>query len=666
MKFTKRFNIFDQVKNNKFFNIVKWCTVLLIIILFLYSGWRIYLYNHIPDQVTLVERQAEEQVIENLTDNYIVEQSFVCNWDFDYISLEFSDHDQSIAGKTKFIIYDSLGELVLQEEYNNYDIHYNQPIQLSFQHSGGGRAEETYNIRILESETEETALGIYGYNVAEDNNTAIVNGKNQTYKISIGIHRYTNLFRILVAFQLLICLLGVASVIYLCLKENITDEKLFLSIAVPFGLCMLILFCDNNVNDHQAHYAKAYQVANSILGVGKYDSANFTYMRSEDLNTGQEKDYFRNQGRETWIALADWTWFKQKDGMEVSTSFYTPASGGTLLAYLPNGVGLVIGRILNLGTYPMLLLSKIIGFSTYLLICYYAIKCTPILKPVFAFTAALPISLFSATAITYDTMTLAATMLMCSHIFIWWKRNLKRYECITLVISIVFVGACKGGIFLPLTLLLLLVPYKRWHLEKKKVIIGMCLLFFGVIGFLYKYGGYLKDALQTNDLFYTSSVNYGSGYCFTHPLSFLKLLMLTIIEAGDRQIGQLIGYRIGWTDKDIEWAIVILFLLLIYIAGIRRENEEELRLRNRIIVLFFLIAEYVGVYIVLMSDTIVGAEYVYGVQGRYFVALIPLLILAVRENNVVKKSKNEKKIYIYFSVVQLIYVFSFSAKLFVE
>nr|WP_308624394.1 DUF2142 domain-containing protein [uncultured Eisenbergiella sp.] len=642
----------------------KWFGILFIILLILFAGWRIYLSDNIPDHVTLIKGQPEEQVIRNLTDDYIVEQSFSCDWDFDYITLDFSDHDQSIAGKTTFIIYDNSGEVVKQEEYHNYDIHYNQPVQLSFLDVGGGRAEQTYTVRILESGTEKTALGIYGYQVTGDNNAAIVNGDAQAYCISIGVHKYTNLFRILIGVQLLICFLGIAGVIFLCMKEDITDEKLFLSIAVPFGICMLLLICDNNVHDQQAHYAKAYQAANFLLGVGEYDGPNCTYMRSEDLRTGQDKDYSRNQGRETWVALTDWTWFKQKDGMEVSTSFYTPANGGTLLAYLPNSIGLVIGRILNLGAYPMLLLSKIIGFTVYLAICYFAIKRTPILKPVIAFTAALPVSLFNAVGITYDTMTLAAALLMCSHIFIWWKRNLKRSECIALIISAVFVGACKGGIFLPLILLLLLVPYKRWKLDKKRIIIGICFLSIGIAAFLYKYGGYLVSALQTGSILNEPSEKYGSGYCFTHPLSFLKMVIFTIIEAGDRQIGQLIGYRIGWIDKDIEWTIVFLFLLLIWIAGIRRENEEELRVRNRITVLFLLIAEYIGIYIVLMSDTLVGAEYVYGVQGRYFVALIPLLVLAVRENSVVRNRKNEKKVYIYFSVVQLIYMFSFSAKCF--
>ena len=641
---------------------LKWYAVFWVVVAALCIGYRVYLKERIPDYVTLVSERNERQVIHDLTDQYMVEQHFSCDWDFDFITLEFSDHEQEMTGKTILEISDVAGNVVGYEEIGSDRIHYGSPVRLTFLNAEGGRAGEVYALRIMQQGAGETALGLYGY-VAETD-AALANGKIQPWAVSIGIHVHTDMLHMLVRVMLLISVVGLCVTVYMSQTEKMTDEKLFLTVAIPFGICMLLFLCDNNVADYQAHYGKVYQGANFFLGLGDRDSAGSTFMRLEDLCNGQEKDFFRDPAREAWVVRKDWTWFAQKEGMEQSTSFFRPANGGTILAYLPNVLGMTLGRLLNLGTYPMVYLSRIFGFLTYLAVCYLAVKKTPILKTAFALTAALPVSLSNAAGITYDTMTISATLLMCAYIFLWWERNLKKSEWLILGVAAVFVGACKGGVFLPLLLLLILVPVGRLKPDKKKIFTGIGFLCAGAACFLLKYGGYLVNALKTTGASDNPSGKYGSGYCFVYPLSFVKMMVRTIYNMGDKYIGQLIGYRPGWTDADVEWMIIIPFLFLLWTAGVRKEGETALHWKRRLGLLILLFAEFVGMHIVLMSDTPVSWQMVYGVQGRYFVALIPSMVLAFRENSVVRKNGSEKKLYLCYSIVQLAYLFSYVDKAF--
>ena len=122
---------------------------------------------------------------------------------------------------------------------------------------------------------------------------------------------------------------------------------------------------------------------------------------------------------------------------------------------------------------------------------------------------------------------------MCAYIFIWWVRKLKIPEWIILGISIVFVGGCKGGIFLPIIILLFLVPFSRFRINIKKLVMIIVLFVGGVGVFLYKYKYVLVDYLQVTIVSDNPDARYGSGYCFIYPLSFLKMLIQSIVIRGD-------------------------------------------------------------------------------------------------------------------------------------
>lgn len=653
--------------NSTKINRIKWYLGLLILQVILWGFFFGYLDDKIPKYATHDGDNTSYQIIHDFTSDYIVEQSFISSRSFDFITLYFADHDMYIAGRIGYVVYNEEEETLIQDEINCSELKYNQygkELKISFQKLGYGQANHKYKIKLYAKDTEDVALGIYGYSTPKGEESAIVNGEDAEFAVSIGTHSYTSVFKTLAITLMLIGLIGNIVAIWICTKETITEEKMFLTLVIPFGISMLLFLSGNSVYDADAHTTMAYHYSNVLLGVAQDDDLGHIYMRVEDAVIGKEKSGVDNeQAQEFWRVLSDWNWKTQDNEGQIYE--VTMAHGGTILSYLPNIIGMVIGRMLGLGAYPMMYLSKILGFVAYIITCYYAIKVTPVLKTVFSFVAVLPICIYHATGITYDTIALSASLLMCAYIFMWWERELRMQEWIVLAVSAAFIGGCKGGVYLPLLLLMLLVPWKRWNLTLKKVIIFSVGAILGVSLFLIKYGNILISSMKVVEDFSNPNAMYGSGYCFKHPFAFGKMFMETVLVRGDAYLGQLLGDRTAWTQAHIEWFIIIPILLLLLAAGIRPEKEAELTCKaKKIAVLLLVIAEFVGMHIVLMSDTKITENYIYGVQGRYFLPLLPLILLVIREEGLVRKERETYKLYLYYSMMQSIYMLSLMDKFF--
>ena len=60
-----------------------------------------------------------------------------------------------------------------------------------------------------------------------------------------------------------------------------------------------------------------------------------------------------------------------------------------------------------------------------------------------------------------------------------------------------------------------------------------------------------------------------------------------------------------------------------------------------------------------ISWTGVGETNIAGIQGRYFIAWVPIMMLALRTNKFSAEAIYGKKLFFYFSIVETLYFFDF-------
>lgn len=652
---------------------------------------KVEIEDHIPGYATHVGHKGEEQFIYYLSDEDIIVQEFTSPQDFDMVSLHFSDHDQVIQGKTFITIIDKeTAEIVCYEEKDNTGINYSGLVELELTEQGW--ADRGYILSLAFEGMGDEGLGIYGFPVEEDGQAAWVGKDESEYSVAVGTHTYTSRFKTLVRgiVIIMICTLIIGGV--LVAGTRLSEEFLFLGIALPVGAAFLMFVSTNVVHDGGTHLAKVYHYSNVLMGQSGEDAYGHVKLKTDEAQVFNEiyEDYNReNNTAETYWDTMEYFWDKDHSGGWELSHEYRETSASNILEYFPGVLGMTIGRILGGSARFNILLTKIFFFAFYTGMVFWAIKITPYFKTVIAFAALLPMSMYQATGITYDSTVMAVSMLTIALFFRARSGALSKKEIIILFGLALILGSCKGGFYLLLLLLLFTIPSVKFGGKKTKYKICLGSLAFGVIGvtctcfkFFVELMHTLRAASGTAKICMkavqvaeagsgvpnaavqlvpeTENAAYGISYVFENMTGFIKLFCTTLIQEADRYIGSLVGYRMAWTDELISWSVIFVFLGLLWMAGSSVESEQmEVTLSERMLCIIILGIEVVGFHILMLVETPIWDNVIRGVQGRYFLEWVPIFMLIIYNGNRRYTSSGKRRLFFYFSIAEAAYMFLF-------
>lgn len=636
-----------------------------LIIGFMYKG---DLSNRVLTYITYISNQDEEQFVHDFTTGMEIQQVFSSYHDFDLITLSFSDHDAVQRGKIQLQIIDQeTGEAVISSEMNMSEIHYAVPVEVSFHDIGGGKADHEYLIVLHSSQTEETAIGVYGYHT--ERQTASINGEKSDYALSIGIHGYTKAFKILTLSVLLISMIAIIAVVLGTFEFRLKEQNVFLLLAMPFTLCMLTMWPGNHVYDEDRHYYTVYNYSNRILEYGNSEDGTELLMRQCDVqNSAVQKGLGTAQNEQAQSFGFYTERIMEKDFntelVTVDIGYAPVVQNGTWIEYFPEIIGMTLGRILHCNYYWMGTLARLMNIACYMALCYLAICKTPTLKSLFVLLSALPMNLYQISGISYDGFTFGVGIVLFAFIMKLWVKGLERKEWILFAILSVALGSCKGGVYLTLLLLLCFIPKKQF--ENKKWIKIVLMISVGGISMLWSFvpvmlrwfGFGLQETPIVNGVSSVSNM-FHLSFAYTYPAQFIKMLVKTLVENADMYLGQMLGYRTAWANTTIDQVVMLPFLVLLIMAAIKTdENDFTVGRKARIGIAVLLGLEFVGMHAIFLTETPMNSHIIIGCQGRYFILFIPCILLLFRNNGIVFKEKREY-LYPLFSMAQLVYLYYF-------
>lgn len=636
---------------------------------------KIEISNDIPNYATHVGHEGEEQFIYCLTDEDVIEQEFVSSQDFDMATLHFSDHDQTISGKTFISVKEKgTGTQMFYEEKSNSEIHYGDLVKLEFQ----GKAGVNYVLKLEFEGMGGNGLGIFGFPESGE--------ETESYKIAIGFHTYTKRFEGLVRWILFIifCTLLISVILVTC--TELSEEYLFLGIAIPVGIAFLSFLSINVVHDGGTHLAKVYHYSNVLLGKGAQDNYSCVLLREDEAEVFNEIYEERNRENPTreiyWDTIEGFDNKKESNNWVLSHE-YRETSGNSFWEYFPGVFGMTIGRIIGGSPRFNIFLAKIFFFVFYIIMVFWAIKISPNFKSVLAFGALLPMNLYQATGITYDSVVTAFSMMILALFFKARTESLSRKEVLILFGCSAFLGCCKGGFYLVLLLLFLTISKECFGNFKNKCKICIGSLVCGGIGMMITYMQVYMPVIrslfaqmasqdrgtETNEIIVSQVVEkvpetqisaYGISYVVKNSADFIKMFGKTLIQKADQYLGSLIGYRMAWSDMLIDWIIIFTFLVLLLLAS---SDTEEIQCKVTVLERCFLLVclgvEVIGFHILMLIETPMSSSVIEGVQGRYFLAWVPIVIL-IFHNGKRKYEKNGfRRLFCYYAIAESIYLYSF-------
>ena len=399
-------------------------------------------------------------------------------------------------------------------------------------------------------------------------------------------------------------------------------EKKFLLMAIPLGFMFIVLLPPGQSPDETNNFRRAYGIASGSILAEKTEAGG-----GSELPNGIKEALVIEPEHGVYGALAE------KAGTAVSTEKslqrYANTAIYNFISYLPQVLAALIGKLFSLSILITAYLMEIFNFTIWLIVIYFAIKFMPKLKTIILFIALSPMTLQEATSLTTSGLTIGLALLLIAFVcyLAYGKKGTMNKKELTILYALAALIGLFKIIYAPLVLLFFLIPYERLGSKKQKwmhagIMAGIFLI-INISWLLVSFS--LETVLQPG---VDSSAQ--AIWILKHPLSYLMRVIATTDTYGINWIADTLGLHLGAFNMmlpNIYYPIVFgFFILLVF----QRHEAIKLKAVDRIVfgsVLAIIIALlYVSEY---LQWTAYGANIIEGIQGRYFLPILPLLPLAI-------------------------------------
>ena len=451
---------------------------------------------------------------------------------------------------------------------------------------------------------------------------------NCLYLITTG-EELSNIQKTLILIGLLVLSIICYIVLYFFEKKNVKIEKRYLIISLIIGIIFLFTIPLSIVPDEYNHFLRAYEISEGyLISNQNLDTNQVGRELPNNLNIVEQNkysDFFES--------------FSEKESDETKFLAFPNTALYSAICYIPQVIGILCGKILDLPILIQAYLGRIANFTFYLSITYLALKYIPSKKYLCAFLLLLPISIQEAISLSPDTLTNAVAFALVAFIlYVKYssEKCMTKKDYIIMASLAIVLSMCKI-VYLPMCLLLFLIPKERFKTQKSKIIFIVGLLFTVVImNLLWTKTVYKFLDVKLND----SNPGEQLEFILNNPIEYIKVLFNTVGNI-DFYISTFIGSRLGLLDIYTYYPYICIskIILCIYILG-NTEEEFDIDNKSKLLMIFsFLLVVLLICTALYIQWTALQSTRVEGIQGRYFIP-ISLILGYICYNKKIKIDKN--------------------------
>lgn len=443
----------------------------------------------------------------------------------------------------------------------------------------------------------------------------------------------------------LVAIFGVFSITFYYYNDD--ENKLYKTafiIILLFGLicCFLNPIC--NVSDEMEHLVRSDITSQGVL-MPEYVNGSFSVSSS--------LPDFYNHNRALTVYQASGVTDKINNTLSPYPSAF---QHNPFFGYLPQAIGLIIAKLLDLNVIWLLWLGRICNLLFYSFIASYAIKKSPILKIPLIVTACIPVAIQQAASVSIDGMFGALGILTIAYFFSMFKseeKSLDTKDILKFSGLCLLLGLCKLP-FLASVLLLFCIPKKNFKNYNSSFYILLSIIIVGIIGILWTKYGAMPNYVHSWRADYYSSHNINSSqqihFMLTHPFETLITIFRLPNSLGGHSI--LTGFSILYSavpgastfyQSDFIAAIFPMFIGAVWFLY---PNVDKIEFKDKIGPLIILVIIYAGVsFSQIISWGSIGNLNDMVIHLRYFLPLL-YLVPFIFGINYVQKRNYEVDMYI--------------------
>lgn len=453
---------------------------------------------------------------------------------------------------------------------------------------------------------------------------------------------------------------------YMMRARQFSLHHMFLICGLLLGSLYLFILPPLSAPDEWAHYVSAYKVSNQFMGIEAVDEKGHVMVQAEEM--AAKNGAFPDAGQYQYF----WTnYFGKETGTEM-----IPANRGVngtyMLPYLPQALGITLARLLGRNFATRILFGRVANLVWSVLAISQAIKWMPFGKKYLFGVMMLPMVLHELASNSYDAWILAFSMLFIAYCMKlgFEKPKVEKKDVMILAGLIGLLAPCKL-VYTPLIGLCLLIPMrkfgniKRWGIAAGGVLAAVLLMV--LLSNASLFGSLFGESTTGPVIDWAGEPGYTVGYFLENPLQFARIILNTLTnESLLKNYGQtMLGYALGWQDPTLTMPTAYFSILVLLLVAFLIPAEGEAKMLDGkqkawigVIVLVVVVAVLTSM---LLFFTPMGSACVLGIQGRYFLPILPLAAMILfKDGNLVWKRDPEKLLifgYTAFHLLLLITLF---------
>ena len=441
------------------------------------------------------------------------------------------------------------------------------------------------------------------------------------------------------------CLVIAAVTLYIVFFTRCKIEVLFLCAFLTLGGVYNLIITPFSVPDENFHWGQTTKFTNAFFLDVK---DNYTYIESDAnfpgaiLHTNNPIAY-RN-------IMAKFFEEDRTIGKTIELSNlenYVPIEGTYLLQYVPQTVGMGIGRVLPNSKIVQFYFGRIFNLAFAAAILYYSIKIIPKRFKKAAFVICLlPMFLQQAASYSSDVFINSLSVLLVSlflrEIFEGGKLSMKRYIAIAVVAVLL---APAKYIYAALMLFVLAIPVSRFAGKRDYLIRTSALA--AAVG-LATVLSFLLISLESAGVANSEGhQNYPLSYIFTNPIETFVILINTTIVNGSWYLESMFASYLSGMNLFVNNLIVYSFFGVFALCLFNRETDTapvviKAKLCSFTVVFTLYFAVLYSMFFGWTSDF---RNLVMGIQGRYFIPMLLPAAVLFNNSKLVYKANPEKFIF---------------------
>ena len=655
----------DKKKDIKVFTIIGICILILLGIAYYQFDTKDKAY-YVKYDIGDV-KDNYNKIVNHITEGLEVGQSFVSKEDklakiyIHFDKMNANTNSNEIGGNSIIGLKDEQGNIIIEKQLPYNYIRTNSIYKFEFPVQENSKDKQYYlYIKYLElGEKAEKYFSIYcsDTDVYKDGSMYINNVKQDGDIYFQELYYNPGVQLIFIIITVVLLLIFGMLIVAIHQDEKITPERIF-SYVVPTIFIAFLLFMPTLKNhDEIFHWFRIYDIAQGHLftEMREGEPKSIAPLEISEIKIHDNPANLRYKDLQEQFSYKITTESRKIISTLSTTAIYNPVQ------YLPQALGVFIADKISDTPMVMAYAARIFNMIITAVILYMALKCMPFGKNILLLLMCIPIAVEGFSSMSPDAMTISVVFLFIAYVlklFSQKDKKITRKDKIYLFIMSIVIALCKI-VYIPVVGLLLILPKDKFKTRKEQfwtvgLIIGLALtanLIWLAISNMY---------LVT---FRGGNSKYQIANLLSNPIEYMQMLFNTINLYGKEYLYSMFGGELGWDEYvKINSIVPIAFGGMYLLFSTSEEDIKNRFTTYQKVIMVLIILAIVGLIFtsLYVQWTPLTYDYIAGVQGRYFIPILPLISLAILSAIKVKNSyKEESKLKFLGISILVLYIYVF-------